>query len=162
MSRTLRAVWRIARSLVVPVFMLSVVACGGGSSGATSPTAPTPASPSVNIAGAWGGTAKDSSGPGRMTWQLSQSGSAISGTMTMSDDVTQITGQGTVSGTLAGSTLQFSIAIPAGGFSGGDNACSLSVSGSASATVSTLSGTFTGSNTCGVSVTGGELTMSKQ
>jgi hypothetical protein len=115
----------------------------------------------VNLGGAWSGTAKDSSGPGRMTWQLSQSGSAISGTMTMSDDVTQVTGQGTLSGTLSGNTLQFSIAIPAGGFTGSDSACSLSVSGSASATASAISGTFAGSNTCGGSVTGGEFTMSK-
>lgn len=162
MSRTVPAVWRAIRSAVGAMLVLGVAACGGGSSGSASPTAPSPAAPAVNLGGAWSGTAKDSSGPGRMTWQLTQSGSTVSGTLTMSDDVTQVTGQGTLSGTLSGSTLQFSLTIPAGGFSGSDSACSLSASGSASASASTISGTFSGTNTCGGSLTGGELTMSKQ
>src|SRR5438477_13088320 len=61
--------------LVLPLF---AAACGGGS-----PTAPTASTPivQVSLAGTWSGQGSDSSGPGQMTWVLSQSGTTVSGSV---------------------------------------------------------------------------------
>lgn len=86
---------------------LSAVSCGGGSTVSPStPSAPSVVSP-VTVAGSWSGTATDSSGSGVMAWQLTQTGTSFSGTLSMTDDRTTVRGTGTVSGTLSGPNMQF-------------------------------------------------------
>ena len=97
-----------------------------------------------------------------MTWQLSQSGSTLTGAMTMTDDATGITGRGSVSGSVTGATIQFALTVLAGGFDGDYAACTASVSGSGSASASAISATYTGSNSCNGSVSSGQLNLSKQ
>lgn len=141
-------------------------ACGGGSP--TSPTPPsggTPAPPAtdpVNLTATWSGTASDSSGPGQVTWQITQSGTSFSGTLVMTDAATGYGGRGAVSGTMTGSSIRFSMSVPAGGFDGPHGACTANVSGDGQATSSSITGTYSGSNSCSGTIASGQLTLNKQ
>src|SRR5262245_11193716 len=116
--------------------LLSVAAC---TSAPPAPSAPTgPPAPATNLAGQWRGAASDSSGPGSITLQLTQTGGDISGTATMSVNGTSITGRGTLTGTLTGSTLRFTIAVPTGGFDAPYASCTVSVSGDGRATATSI------------------------
>jgi hypothetical protein len=151
------------RALAITAVVSSVACGGGGSSSATQPSpTPTPGSPPVNVSGTWQGTASDSSGPGRMSWQVTQSDTAISGTVTLTDTSSGAGGRGSLSGTVSGSTLRFTLAIPAGGFDAPYASCSATVSGDATASTSSITGSYSGTNTCGGAVSSGQLTLSKQ
>src|SRR5207247_832498 len=88
---------RQTRLLIAAALAVSVAAfaCGGGGAGSTSPTEPSAPTSNVNIAGTWTGSAYDAagnfSGPGAMTWQITQSGASFSGTMTVTDSGTNVT-----------------------------------------------------------------------
>ena len=128
----------------------------------TQPSAPpaTPA-PAANLAGEWRGIADDSSGPGSITLQVTQSGGNLSGTVLMTVAGTSITGRGTLTGTLTGSTMRFTITIPAGGFDAPYTSCNVSVSGDGRATATSITAKYTGTNSCSGPVTGGDLNLSK-
>lgn len=96
-----------------------------------------------------------------MTWVLSQNGTTVSGTMTMSDQSSGTTGRGTISGTVTGSSLQFTLTVPAGGFDTPYAACSTNVNGTASVTATAISGTYTGSSSCQAIATG-QFNLNKQ
>jgi hypothetical protein len=130
-------------------------ACSGKESSA--PVAPTVTS--VNVAGSWRGTATDSSGDGSLTLQLTESGTNLSGTVTMS--VITVAGRGTVTGTVSGSTIHLTITIPAGGFDAPFSGCTATVSGDGQVTASSISATYTGTNSCSGPVTKGQLTLTK-
>jgi hypothetical protein len=146
---------------VLAVLALSAAAaCGGG--GGSTPTEP---SSPANVNGTWSGSATDSSGPGTMTWQITQSGSSFSGSLTIVDSSTKVTGRGTVSGTVSGSSLQFSLSVPAGGFDAPYTSCSSTVSGSGSTSSTSITGTYSGSSTGSCStgtIASGQLTLNKQ
>lgn len=131
--------------------ILAVSACGNSNQ---------PSDP-INLSGSWTGTATDSSGPGTIAWQLTQSGSSFSGTLTITDTSSGAHGRGSVSGTLSGTTVEFAVTIPAGGFDEPWGACTADLTGTAKAAASALSGTYTGSNSCTGSVTSGQLTLDK-
>lgn len=151
---------RLFVGLVAFALIASSGACSKDSSTPTTPSAP-PAS-TANVAGAWVGTASDSSGPGRMTWQLTQSGASFSGSLTITDTGTNTTGRGTVSGTVSGSALQFSLTVPAGGFDSPYAACSSTVSGTATASAAAITGVFAGSSSCTGTIASGQLNLNKQ
>ena len=140
---------------------LTTAACGGDGK-SDGPTDPSPQPTPVNVSGAWTGSATDSSGGGAMSWQLTQADTSISGNATLTDTATGVNGRGSISGTLSGSSIRFSIAIPAGGFDSPFESCSATVSGDAQATASSLTGTYTGSNSCAGSIGSGTLTLNKQ
>jgi hypothetical protein len=96
-----------------------------------------------------------------MTWQLTQSGSAINGTMTMSDTATGLTARGSVSGTLSGSTLRFTLHVPAGGFDPPHGACSSDVSGEAQIAGTSMTGSYSGTSSCAGTITSGQLALNK-
>jgi hypothetical protein len=131
--------------------ILAISACGHGNQ---------PSDP-INLSGSWSGTASDSSGPGAIAWQLTQSGSSFSGTLTMTDTSSGARGRGSVSGTLSGTTVEFAISIPAGGFDEPWAVCTADLIGTAKATASAMSGEYAGSNSCTGSVTSGQLTLDK-
>src|SRR6187402_1465126 len=161
MSRTPWAGWRGVVPTSAFALVAGLAACSGG--GSSSPSAPSTPSPStVSVSGGWSGTATDSSGPGRMTWQLAQSGSTLTGTLTMTDDATGVTGRGSVAGTVTGATIQFSVNVLAGGFDGDYAACTAAVSGSGSASATAITASYTGSNSCNGAVASGQLNLSKQ
>ena len=151
------------RTIAAAAIVLSV-ACGGGGSSSTQPSpTPTPTpSPPVNVSGGWAGTASDSSGPGQMAWQVTQADTVISGTVTMTDTSSGASGRGSLSGTMSGSALRFTIAVPAGGFDVPYATCSATVSGDATATTSAITGSYAGTNSCGGAVASGQVSLSKQ
>lgn len=147
---------RVTRPLFLPLLVLTVAtACKGTSS--TTPAAPTASV--LNVAGSWRGTATDSSGPGTITLQITQSGTNLTGTATMS--VTTATGRGTLTGTLSTAAIHLTIAIPAGGFDGPFGSCTASVTGDGQASASSMTVIYTGTNSCSGPITKGELALSK-
>lgn len=97
-----------------------------------------------------------------MTWQVTQADTTISGTVTMTDTSTGAGGRGTLSGTVSGSSVHFTIAIAAGGFDAPYAACTANVSGDASATTTTMTGSYSGTNSCSGTVAAGQISLSKQ
>ncbi len=141
--------------------ILGALACNGELT--PTPSAPTqPTTPPVDVTGTWSGPAADSSGPGQMTWRLTQASSAINGTLAIHDTDTGVNGQGSITGTVAGSSISFSIAIAAGGFEAPFATCMSSVSGTATVSSPTITGTYTGSNSCTGPISAGQLTLNKQ
>jgi hypothetical protein len=153
------------------VLSLAAFACGGstsssgGGGGTTTPTEPTPTTFS-NIAGTWSGSAYDvsgnSSGPGSMTWQITQTGASFSGILTITDAGTNATGRGTVSGTVNGTALSFSMSVPAGGFDNPFAGCSVTLSGTGVAADTSINGNYSGSSSCSGAISAGLLTLIKQ
>jgi hypothetical protein len=144
--------------LIALAFGLIATACSKGSG--DTPSTPTP--PNTTVSGTWSGTATDSSGDGSMTWALSQSGTSFTGNLTMADRASGVTGRGSVTGTISGSSLQFSISVPSGGFDEPSAACSASVTGTAVASASSISGTYSGSNSCSGGIASGQINLNKQ
>lgn len=141
----------------------SAVACGGSGGGSlTQPSAaPTPSGP-ASLTGTWSGAASDSSGPGQMSWQLTQAGTSFSGTATLTDSGTGLGGRGSVSGTVSNTSIHFSIGVPAGGFDSPYASCTAEISGDGQISAASITGTFAGSNSCTGVITSGQLTLNKQ
>ena len=97
-----------------------------------------------------------------MTWQLTQSDSSFSGTLTMTDGGTGVTGRGTVSGSVSGNSIQFSLSIPSGGFDSPYAICTATASGSGSASSSAISGSYSGSSSCTGTIASGQINLNKQ
>ncbi len=146
--------------MLLPVGMLAglgVCACGG--------TPVSPVQPTVvdtTLTGAWNGPASDSSGPGHLTWLVTQDGDAFSGTLAMVDGVTGIEAVGTVSGTVTGTRVSFSMRLPSGAFTRPLQLCATSVDGEGTRAGATLTGSYSGTNTCTGRIDAGRITMSRQ
>jgi len=97
-----------------------------------------------------------------MTWTLSQNGASVSGSATLADDTTGVSGRGTISGTLAGAALSFTITIPAGGFPAPYGACTAQTQGSAQATGASIQGIYNGQNSCTGPFQNGRFSLTKQ
>jgi hypothetical protein len=96
-----------------------------------------------------------------MTWQVTQTGTSFSGTLTMLDEENGINGRGSISGSVSGSTIQFSISIPVGGFDGPFASCAADASGSGAVSSSSITGNYSGMNSCTGAVSSGQLTLTK-
>jgi hypothetical protein len=152
--------------------LLTSLACGG------SPAAPTPPAPVVEtpapaqtLSGAWTGTGTDSQGVAVISWSLTQSGSALTGTvMTRSTNPTDGScnschrnKSGTIAGTLSGTTIAVTMSFAAGAAGDPTPACSATLTGTASsATSGMITGTYSGSDTCEAPFANGILSMAKQ
>jgi hypothetical protein len=148
-------------SFVLVSMSIAATGCGGnGNGGSSTPTGPS--SPGSSLTGTWVGTASDSSGPGQMTWQISQSGGSFNGPVTMTDAATKLTGRGSVAGTVSGASIRFSIAVPAGGFDAPYSGCTADVTGEGQVNGNAISGTFQGSSSCSGTIASGQLTLNKQ
>jgi hypothetical protein len=75
--------------------------------------------------------------------------------------VITVTGRGTVTGTVSGSTIRLTITIPAGGFDAPFSGCTATVSGDGQASASAINAAYTGTNSCSGPVTKGQLTLTK-
>lgn len=111
----------------------------------------------VNVAGTWSGTESDRLGPALLTWTLTQTGEAISGTAVMRPvDATDgscaschKSKDGTISGTVSGSTLTIAMYFAAGQTADPTPACSINLNSTApNVTQSTIAGTYEGSDPC--------------
>ena len=149
---------RVACWIATAVLLL-LPACGGGGGGGGGGTT---TAPGLNLTGTWSGSAQDSSGPGSVTWRITQNGNSVSGTLRFTDSSSGISGRGTVTGTLAGSRLSFVMEIPVGGFGSPFKSCSFKTdSGSAQATTSRIQGTYSGTNSCTGPVRNGSIDLSR-
>jgi hypothetical protein len=146
--------------LVAIVLGVALSGCGG-SKPSPSPSAPSPIS-GVTLSGTYAGSASDSTGAGTMSWTASQSGSAVSGSVTARTSVGIVAFTGNLTGALTGSSLTFSITIPADGISGFPG-CSATIDGTATGVSNTaIAGTYTGTNSCGGSFSAGHFNLTKQ
>jgi hypothetical protein len=124
----------------------------------------------INVAGTWSGTEADRLGPGLLTWTLTQNGSAISGTALIRP-VNATDGScaschkskdGTLLGTLSGSTLALTMTFPAGGAADPTPACSILLTSTRLAVTSSLiAGTYSGADPC-ESTFDGTLAMTRK
>lgn len=96
-----------------------------------------------------------------MTWELSQSASAVSGPVVARDEAGLPAYSGTLAGTVSGTTLTFTIEMPEGSVSAFP-ACRATLSGTAAISGSALSGTYAGTNSCTQTFNNGQLNLSKQ
>jgi hypothetical protein len=151
------------RGVAACALVAAAAACGGTAPStptpsAAPPAAPVPAPPSTTgFAGAWSGTAQDSQGQTTVTWTLTQNGADLSGTV-----VTQAINpddgscnschrnkRGTVTGTLAGTSLTLTMSFAAGADGDPTPECSATMKGTVtSLSSSRVSGSYTGSDTC--------------
>lgn len=113
----------------------------------------------AGLAGDWSGTAEDASGPGHMTWRLSEVDGWFAGSVSLLEDTTSALGYGSVTGTVEGTTVAFTVTIPAGGFSAPYAHCSASLTGTATLGRTRMTGVFSGTNTCSGAVTDGTFTL---
>jgi hypothetical protein len=139
--------------------VVGLAIAGAGFAGCSSPTQ---SSPLDSLTGTWNGSASDSSGPGQITWQIAQTASSFSGTMTIFDTNSGYGGGGSVSGTVAGASVHFSMRVAPGGFEAPYASCTSDVSGDALITTPSMTGTYSGSSSCGGAITAGQLTLTKQ
>jgi hypothetical protein len=148
--------------LVGLLVLASASGCAEGGGGpSTLPTQPS-VPVSNTLTGTWSGSASDSTGPGQMSWQITQSDSSFAGTVTMTDGGTGLGGRGSVSGTVSNGSIHFSISVSAGGFDSPYESCTAEVSGDGQASTSSLTGTYAGSNSCTDAITSGQLSLTRQ
>lgn len=124
--------------LVMGVLAVAVTACGA-------PNGPSDNTP-LDLAGTWSGVVGAGSGGGRalrVTWTSSQTGSSLSGPVTLltSPAVTDVTLSGTLTGSLSGNRLSLTYSAKPEGVPQSAN-CSVSGTGSATATGTTISGSL--------------------
>ncbi len=147
---------------------LALTACGGSTSSPAAPSSPT------SVSGTWTGSSHDTTGQETMSWNVTQSGSSLSGTMGMSDSGRGMMGNGTMTGTVDGNTVTFHMNVPTGDFSGMMSSCSMAVDGQAnmSSDGHTMTGTYTGSlsgmmsggmmgQSCGGAMSNGQFTLTR-
>jgi hypothetical protein len=129
-------------------------ACAGsnGEGGTTPlpqpPVVPSPQPPDYDISGPWTGSDSDSAGSGALDLFLFQDGGVILGIGNITEDKQRALN---LAGTLSASTLYFN-------FNYGGN-CVRAVSGTMAVGPSTMTGTFSGSNSCGGAITGGQVSL---
>lgn len=117
------------------VLAMALVGCSDNSS---------PASPSgtpLNLTGSWSGEILVEVTRARMTWTLTQANNAVSGPVLVSLMTGTVLLNGTLAGTLTGSTLDYTITVQPGGIPT-EPACSGQLGGTATVDGATLSGSF--------------------
>jgi len=162
MAETTRTHRPLLLRLVGVLLLVSAGGCSGSDGGSSSlPTQPSASTPGT-LTGTWSGSASDSSGPGQMSWQITQSDGSFSGTVTITDGSTSLGGRGSVSGILSNGSIRFSISIPAGGFDSPYASCTAEASGDGQVSTSSITGTYSGSNSCTDTITSGQLSLTRQ
>ncbi len=154
------------RLVAISVLGLFLAACGSSSS---------PTTPDSLVSGTWSGSATDSttaalgsggmmgqSGMGTMTWQLTQSGSNVTGTARFAGMAGGMMA-GTLAGTLSGRDMTFTMDMPAGSMMSGGT-CSAHSSGTAhmDAGAMTMTGNYSGTNSCAGSFNNGQIMMARR
>jgi len=154
---------------------LCAIACGSSAPAPTAPTTTTTTTPAppangAALAGAWSGTGMDPQGPERMSWMLTSSGDAVSGTADLAPlntaDGTCASchkfKSGTVTGTVTGSTIAMKFVFPAGGDGVPTPMCTIIFEASASAvSPNRIEATYTGDDTCEGPIVGGSFVMTR-
>ena len=156
--------------------LLGALLAAFGCSAPSSPTAgppPPPASPSgpppATLAGAWTGTGTDPQGAEKMSWMVTQSGSALTGSADLSP-LNAADGScaschkfktGTLTGSLSGSTLALTLTFPSGGDGVPTPMCTITFDAAATLDGGRITATYTGDDSCEGPFTGGTFVMSR-
>jgi hypothetical protein len=129
---------------------------------------------SASMAGTWAGTGSDSSSAmgaggmmgqsdmGTMTWQLTQNGSTVTGPMSFSGSGMQGRMPGSFMGTMSGDDMAFTMDMPTSSMM--SSGCSSRATGTAHVdrTTMTMTGTYSGSNSCSGAFAAGQMTMTRR
>jgi hypothetical protein len=134
--------------LVLTLSLLGYGCKNGGNNSLTGPQG-------LNLTGIWSGPASDSGGDGFLTWDISQNGNSIDGTVSVTTN--DLSFNGTVTGTVSGSTLTFTMT-----FVDIEFGCTSVANGTATVTVTTINGTYSGNHSCNGPYTNGQLSLTKQ
>ena len=135
-------------------FTVALLGCSSGSGDngplpvPSPPNVPSQQPPDLDVSGPWNGQASDSIGAGAFTLSLHQDGGVVTGPGSITEDKLRNL---LFAGTLSASTLYFN-------FNYGAN-CVRLVSGTMTAGANTMSGTFSGSNSCGGTIANGQFTL---
>jgi hypothetical protein len=149
----MRTLWRCA----VAALIGAATGCGSDSGTVVSPEP-------ADVTGVWTGLlgAPGSGSALRMTWVASQSGSSVSGPLTIVKPMSAVPATGPLTGTISGSQLSLSYAVAAGSVSGFPS-CSISGTGTGTLSGSTIAGTLSLTFTsCGGASSGLEPPASNQ
>jgi len=134
-----------------------------GCTESSSTTAPGPST--LQIGGTWAGSVSVSGSDARLTWVLSQNGTAITGPVSIVLSSGIVLMNGTFTGTLTGSTLTGTVAVTPGGIPVYP-ACTGQLSATMNVTlgpVSTMNGPLSlVSSTCSVPFTNSIVTLTRQ
>jgi hypothetical protein len=131
---------------------------------------PAPSPPVMNLTGTWTGSGSDGLGPETFTWVLAQSGSALSGSVSMRPpSLTDGTcgschkvKDGSISGSVSGTAVTLRMSFALGG-SQPTPTCLVIMEVSASGVTSTsLSSSYNGSDSCEPAVALGSITMTRR
>jgi hypothetical protein len=156
------SVMNLVRALV-GALTLAAVACDGATSPTTSrSTSGEPAS-TVNVSGVWSGGTTDSLRQTTMTWQLTQTGNVVSGTVVATTTIgAPIYTGGSVAGSVSGTTFTFTVGIPRGSVADLPD-CAVTLSGATTdITAAGMSGVYTGTDSCAGAIAGGRINFVKQ
>lgn len=141
------------------------IACG------TSVTMPTGPIGAGNVSGLWRGTGIDSQGATIVTWSLTQTGAAVSGTVkTQAVDPSDGScsschrnKSGTFAGSIDGATMTLTMHFAAGADGDPTPACTTTLTGAASiAAVNQLTAVYSGADSCEGPLLNGNLPMMRQ
>jgi hypothetical protein len=99
---------------------------------------------------------------GTMTWQLTQNGSTVTGPMSFAGAGMQGRMPGSFLGTMSGDDMTFTMDMPSSSMM--SSGCSSRATGTAhvNRTTMTMTGTYSGSNSCSGAYTNGQLTMTRR
>jgi hypothetical protein len=147
-----------ARRSLVGGVLLSVVftvsACSDNS-----PT--TPAAAPLSLTGNWATTITFADISARMTWQLTQTGTNVSGPVLVSVPSGTVLLNGFLNGTLNGSSLDYTITVAPGGIPN-QTGCGGQLKGTMTATQTTLAGSLgVASSNCTVPLATNTISMTK-
>jgi len=123
-----------------------------------SPTSTSQATDVPSIAGLWSGSATDSSGPGELSWDITQEDARVAGRFTAKDPSSGVALSGTIIGQLSSSTLTFTMTVERGTLPRPYQSCEIALKGNAEVSGVEIKGTYEGQS-CGRPVRNGQLTL---
>ena len=153
------------RTIVVVFLVCGAVllteACNKDNSG--TPSSPT--TTATNVAGTWASTVTAAGVSARMTWTLSQTGTAVTGPVLLGLSSGTVLMNGFLTGTISGTTLTYTISVGPGGIPL-QPSCAGQLGGTMAVSIGTVS-TMTGtpnvtSSTCPVPLPSGAITLTRQ
>jgi hypothetical protein len=145
---------RVIRCALLLAAILST-ACGD-----ELPTEPT--NPTTNLTGVWRGNITVNNVSTTMTWTLTQTGTSVTGPVAIALPTGVVLMNGTVAGTLSGTTLGFTVTVPPGGIVL-QPGCSGQIAGANTvASATTMNGAYSVVNsTCTTGLTNGTFTLTR-
>jgi hypothetical protein len=125
------------------------------------PTEPT--NPTTSLTGVWRGNITVNNVSTTMTWTLTQTGTSVAGSVVIALPTGVVLMNGTVAGTLSGTTLAFTVTVPPGGIVL-QPGCSGQIAGANTVMSSTtMNGAYSVVNsTCTTGLTNGTFTLTRQ